>query len=381
MINGHGDDIYQYSGIRCNFSSNISPLIDNKQLRQYLAERLEVIRNYPEPSAHSLEVLLAARHGISADEVLVTSGATDAIYLIAQTLRDERLWGLAEARAGESAEMRTFAVSRPTFSEYADACRMFGYEEVVGEASMLYEDGSSHNCKAWKLHPLQADGCKAWKLHPLLCWLCNPNNPTGEVQTTDTVKELAHRHRWLVIDQSYEDYTLEPQLSAPEAIDMQNVIVIHSMTKRFAVPGLRLGYITAPREVIARLRSNYRPWAVNALAIEAGCWLMEHEMPYYREEMKMLLAQAQYLRERLRGVFGIHVYPTSTNFMLCSIQQSTAAELKAYLLEHHGFLIRDASNFEGLSASHFRIATQLPESNDKLVEAIRTFVYKVKRNA
>jgi threonine-phosphate decarboxylase len=153
------------------------------------------------------------------------------------------------------------------------------------------------------------------------------------------------------------------------------------MTKRFAIPGLRLGYIIAPSTVIDRLRANYRPWAVNALAIEAGRWLLDHEDPYYREEMKLLLSQAKYLQERLRGIFGIHVYPSSTNFMLCSIQQSTAAELKEYLLSQHGFLIRDASNFEGLSACHFRIATQLPEFNDELVKAIKTFAYKVKRNA
>lgn len=333
MINGHGDDIYQYGGIRCNFSSNISPLIDTSPLRQHLAERLTLINHYPEPDAYSLEVLIAAKHGISPNEVLVTSGATDAIYLIAQTLRSER----------------TFAVKRPTFSEYADACRMYGYEEAPKGGAVR--------------------------------WLCNPNNPTGELRTTDTIKVLSRRHHWLIIDQSYEDYTWAPLLSAQTAIDMQNVIVIHSMTKRFAIPGLRLGYIIAPSAVTRRLRANYRPWAVNALAMEAGHWLLEHEEPYYREEMKLLLAQTRYLHERLRNIFGIHVYPTSTNFMLCSIQQSTAAELKEYLLAHHGFLIRDASNFEGLKDCHFRIATQLPEFNAELVEAIKTFVYKVKRNA
>jgi threonine-phosphate decarboxylase len=354
MIEGHGDDIYYYGALRCNFSSNISPLIDTSELRKHLAERLEVINHYPEPSAHSLEVLLANEYHIQPDEVLVTNGATDAIYLIAQTLRNER----------------TFAVKRPTFSEYADACRMYGYEEAPKGGAVR--------------------------------WLCNPNNPTGELRTTDTVKVLSRCHHWLIIDQSYEDYTWAPLLSAKTAIDMQNVIVIHSMTKRFAIPGLRLGYIIAPSAVIDRLRANYRPWAVNALAIEAGHWLLEDEgehhssegehhssegehhsseEPCFREKMELLLAQTRYLRERLCNIFGIHVYPTSTNFMLCSIQQSTAAELKEYLLTNHGFLIRDATNFEGLKDCHFRIATQLPEFNDELVEAIKTFVYKVKRNA
>ena len=325
MIEGHGDDIYRYGALRCNFSSNISPLIDTSGLRQYLAERLEVISHYPEPSAHSLEVLLANEYHIQPDEVLVTSGATDAIYLIAQTLRDES----------------TFAVKRPTFSEYADACRMFGYQEAPKGGAVL--------------------------------WLCNPNNPTGEVYPLEKLQNLSRRHHWLVIDQSYEDCTSCKMLSPQEGIEMQNVIQIHSMTKRFSIPGLRLGYITAPAPVISRLRTNYRPWAVNALAIEAGKWLITHQDPNEQYLMDELLAEAQLVVKKLSGIFGIHVYPTKTNFMLCSIRQSSASELKAYLLEKHLFLIRDASNFEGLKACHFRIAAQRPEYNDELIKAINTF--------
>ena len=216
----------------------------------------------------------------------------------------------------------------------------------------------------------------AGKRDLLIYWLCNPNNPTGEVVTSDTVKELSHRHRWLIIDQSYEDYTNMAMPTAQTAIEMQNVIVIHSMTKRFAIPGLRLGYIIAPRNVIARLRANSRPWAVNALAIEAGRWLLEHDVPHYREDMKRLLAQTQLLREQLLAIPGVSVCPTSTNFMLCCLQQGTAAELKDYLLEEHGFLIRDASNFEGLTPHHFRIAAQTETENEALVAAIKTFMEK-----
>ena len=325
MIEGHGDDTYRFGELRCNFSSNISPLIDTSELRDFLATRLEVINHYPEPSAHSLEQLIADENNISPDEVLATSGATDAIYLIAQTLRDEH----------------TFAVKRPTFSEYADACRMFGYEEAPKGGAVR--------------------------------WLCNPNNPAGEVRTNDTVKVLSRRHHWLVIDQSYEDCTYHRMLSPREAIEMNNVIQIHSMTKRFGIPGLRLGYITAPTPVIERLRANHRPWAVNAIAIEAGLWLMAHRNPYEQIYLTEILCETQILANRLRSIFGIHVYPSETNFMLCSIRQGTAAELKDYLLKNHQFLIRDASNFEGLKDCHFRIAAQHPDYNHELVEAIYTF--------
>ena len=344
MIDGHGDDLYQYGEVRCNFSSNISPFIDTRLLRRHLASRLQLICHYPEPSAHSLEVLIAAEHHVRPAEVLVTSGATDAIYLIAQTLRSER----------------TFAVERPTFSEYADACRIYGYEEPPAPSPVCC-------CITATQEPPAA-----------LRWLCNPNNPTGQVLSVDTVKALARRHRWLVIDQSYEDYTYSQPLAAREAIDMQNVIVIHSMTKRFAIPGLRLGYIIAPSPVVSRLRASHRPWAVNALAIEAGRWLLTHKNPNEHLIMQALLRQTRILANRLRSISGIHVYPTETTYMLCSIQQGSAAQLKDYLLTRHRLLIRDASNFEGLNDSHFRIAAQQSQFNDELAEAIAEYADKVK---
>ena len=325
MIKGHGDDIYEHDTLRCNFSSNISPLIDNSELFNYLSTRLEIINHYPEPSAQSLEERIAEEYHISQKEVLVTSGATDAIYLIAQALRHEQ----------------TFALKRPTFSEYADACCMFGYKETTKGGAVR--------------------------------WLCNPNNPTGEVRSFDTLKVLSRRHHWLIIDQSYEYSTYRQMLTPKEAIEMQNVIQIHSMTKRFGIPGLRLGYITAPASVIEYLRANHRPWAVNALAIEAGLWLLDHKNPYEQFAKEDLISETRFLANRLKRIFGIHVYPTETNFMLCSISQGSAAELKAYLLKNHRFLIRDASNFEGLKACHFRIATQYPDYNDELVKAIYTF--------
>ncbi len=326
MIEGHGDDIYQYQHLRCNFSSNVSPFIDTQALRDFLATRLQVVEHYPEPRARMLESLLAKEHGIAANNILVTSGATDAIYLIAQAFREEG----------------TYAIKKPTFSEYADACRMFGYEERPKGGAALR-------------------------------WLCNPNNPTGEVKDLEFIDSLSHRHRWLVIDQSYEDYSRKELPPLSTLLERENIIVIHSMTKRFAIPGLRLGYITAPPAIIERLRANNRPWAVNALAIEAGMWLLTHPDPYYVYRMQDIRVEADILRKNLSNIFGIHVYPSSTNFMLCAVSQASAAELKDYLLREHSFLIRDASNFEGLKPCHFRIAAQQQEFNEELVEAIYTF--------
>ena len=316
MIRGHGDDIYQYGELRCNFSSNICQHADLTALKAHLASRLDLIANYPEPEAWSLEQMIAEKLGIPAECVIVTNGATDAIYLVAQTFRYR------------------YQLLTPSFSEYEDACLMF-------------PPMSNHTIR----------------------WICNPNNPTGDVFSLDDIKRFAKQDDLLVIDQSYEDYTDAVMLSAKEAVRMKNVIQLHSLTKTYGVPGLRIGYITAHGSLTALLRQNLRPWSVNALAIEAGKYLISHGQP-----LKPDLKEAQRLRCRLQEIEGITVDDTRTNFMLCKMAGHTAAQLKDYLVRKHGMLIRDASNFKDLTPHHFRIASQTPAENDALVEAIAHFV-------
>ncbi len=325
MIEGHGDDLYRYDNIKMNFSSNIYNGTDLSALEAYLSSRMAVVRSYPEPSAASLERMIACECGISPDEVMVTSGAVDAIYLIAQVYRYEG----------------TCRIMQPTFREYEDACRVFGYRER--------EDGA-------------------------LCWLCNPNNPTGDVMAVEDVLALAERHRLIIVDQSYEDYTMAPLIQPSDVVGRDNIILLHSMTKRYAVPGLRLGYVTASSSIINRLREQYRPWAINALSLEAGKWLVQRGETAI-SDLSTYLAETQRLRAMLNEIDGIEAQQTQTNFFLCTIQQATAAELKEYLALEHGILIRDASNFTGLTPHHFRIATQSPAENDALVTAIKNYEF------
>ena len=309
-----------------NFSSNIYAHADLEELEGFLRDDIHLIKRYPEPPSISLERMIAKRLDIAPNEVLVTSGATDAIWLIAQTFRHKG----------------TYKVFHPTFSEYEDACRVFGYQT----------------------HPEAS-----------LCWLCNPNNPTGEVLPEKETLALAHKHELLVIDQSYEDYTLAKKLSAKDALRYGNIIQVRSMTKSYAIPGLRLGFITAPADIISLLRSQYRPWTVNVFAMEAGKWLIGREKKAI-PDLTAYLMEAQRLRTMLSGVKGLDVMETQTNFMLCRMREGKAADLKDELAIGHGMLIRDAANFKGLDERCFRVAAQWPEENDALVEAITAYMEK-----
>ena len=176
-----------------------------------------------------------------------------------------------------------------------------------------------------------------------------------------------------VVDQSYGFFTREPLLSAAEAVAYPNVVQLHSMTKRYAMPGIRLGYITACPQLLERIRAVRMPWSVNALAIEAGLYLCAHPdtAPI---DLDALLTETQRLHISLNAIPGVTAEPTQTHFFLCHLAEGRASDLKQWLAETRGILIRDASNFEGLDAGHFRIATQTPAENDALVEAIRIYL-------
>lgn len=335
MIYGHGDDTYRYGEkVKMNFSSNIYQKADLTELKQYLATRLDAIGSYPEPEPKELEELIAEKLEIPSSMVMVTNGANEAIYLIAQLYR-----GWASV------------IPQPTYTEYADACRMFDHiisYERTDELNILPEDR--------------------------IYWICNPDNPTGNVMLKSLLAYVIKKHpRYLyVIDQSYADYTLQPMLKPKEMVDCYNVMILHSLSKKYCIPGLRLGYMTASPIIIERLRDIRQPWTVNTLAIEAGKWLIKND-PKVIPDIKDYIAEAQRLHDELQAIDGIMVMDTKTHYMLVNIDWTTSLELKNWLIENHGILIRDASNFHGLDAHCFRVAAQSPEENDALINAIKEF--------
>ena len=320
MINGHGDDIHNYDHVRINFSSNIYGGFSHQGLFEHLKASMHLITRYPEPSPLSLEKRLAEFHGIDSEEIMVTNGATEAIYLVARAFLDHEA-----------------VIPQPTFAEYADAC--------------MDNHGSKH-----------------------MWWLCNPNNPTGHVVPKQELldKITAHPDDIFVIDASYAAYTQMETLSATEIVSHDNVIMLHSMTKDYGVPGIRLGYIIANRQLLQRISGHRMPWSVNALAIEAGKYLLDH-----RAEYTLPLASLIAERKRMEGemlAIGITTSPSDSNMLLCFLPRGTASELKDYLARNHGILIRDASNFNTLTPRHFRVAVQSASQNDQLINALKQWI-------
>lgn len=334
MLNGHGDDIYQYKDIRLNFSSNVYNHFDHEGLFCHLANELDSVVSYPQPQPYALQRELAGLMGILPEEVMVTNGATEAIYLTAQTFRRGKT-----------------AILVPTFAEYADACRLHEHQL----------------CSIYSLSELPGNAN--------MVWLCCPGNPTGMVipktELMDSIEQ--HPEVLFVVDASYAPFTLQPLLSAKEATGYPNVIMLHSMTKEFAIPGLRLGYVTACQTLIERLTLQRMPWSVNQVAITAGHYLLRHQ-DEYELDVEALMQERKRMADRLAALGCIEVWPSDTHILLCRLRMGHSSALKEYLAMEHGILIRDASNFEGLGEGFFRIAVQTPEEDDELLNAIAAWL-------
>ena len=334
MLFGHGDDIQQSTRVRMNFSSNVYQTLQPVGLKSYLQIRLDCIDHYPPAEPVEEQSILAKYLQVPNDTILLTNGATEAIYLVAAWLQKKF-----------SCRCRSIILI-PTFSEYEDACRLAGHEvQCVTSLNDVPDDVSA-------------------------LWLCNPNNPTGSCIPVAMLTAWAQRHpnAYLIIDQSYEDFCLSPMLTPSDAAHSSNIIQLHSMTKRFAIPGLRLGYIVASSCIIRGLRSIKMPWSVNALALEACRWLLFNASSF---DMQAFLDETQRFRSAINAIEGFEALPTQTHFFLVKCQHWDSLELKSLLLQKYGILIRSCHNFQGLDNSYIRLATQSQEENNFLVDCLQ----------
>ena len=155
--------------------------------------------------------------------------------------------------------------------------------------------------------------------------------------------------------------------------DCYNLMLVYSLSKKYCIPGLRLGYIFSSPIIIDRLRQIRQPWAVNAIAIEAGKYMVEKD-PKMIPDLPAYLAEAQRLRQQLSALDGLKVMDTATHYMLVNIERGNAHDLKKWLIARYGILVREATNFRGLDNHYFRVSARTPEDDDRLVEALKTYL-------
>lgn len=339
MLFGHGDDFYNSQNeVKINFSSNVWHGANLEKLKEHLYSQFDKLTRYPEPDAATLKRLLARRYEIRENQIVITNGSITAFYLLAQA------WKGAKS---------TIAV--PSFSEYEDACRLHEHEIQFFSTS---DD----------LSELSLEGQD-------FCWICNPNNPDGKlIHRTELLALIAaNRQTTFIVDQAYVAFTTEDLLKPGDVKNNPNLVIVQSISKAYNIPGLRIGYLIASPAITERVEKYIIPWSVNAMAIEASKYILIHPAQFTLPIRKWQRETAEFIYQ-LNKLDGLEVIPTSTTFFLVRLKKGTAADLKTYLLQEHGILIRDASNFRGLDETYFRLSTQTSAENALLTAALHTWL-------
>ena len=324
-----------------DFSANINPLGPPEWLRAVVSRALDDVVHYPDPGSEALVQAIARKHGVGTGEVLAGNGSSEIFSVLPRAVPATRA-----------------VIPVPSYSEYAASARQAGLpiKEIVRSES----DGFAVD--PGKLGAVVED-------HDLV-YLGQPNNPTGQPIDPNELRRLAGDHpaATFIVDEAFADFVAGIDSLVRDRPD--NVVVLRSMTKFYAIPGLRLGYAVAEPSLAAALRQLLPPWSVNSLAQAVGEAALKDE-DYARRTNEVVIKEREWLSERLQSIGDLHVYPGAANFLLLRIDRSDtdAPGLGKRLIEQ-GIAIRVCDNFSGLDQRFFRVAVRTRAENERLCDAL-----------
>jgi len=354
MIIGHGGNIYQIaSKLGCapseiiDMSSNVNPLGTMPGLVTFLKHNIQAIGRLPEADSGTSVNAFAFRYDIDPGLVLAGNGTTQFIYSIPQALNTKKALILG-----------------PTYADYADACKM----QKVDYSYLIAEESKSFKPDINQIEDSISESDTIF--------ICNPNNPTGALIPPADLELLCRSHpdKFFIIDESYMPFVKSGEKISMIRPGLPNVVVLNSMSKIFKIPGLRFGFLISSKEIMKKLEPFMLPWSVNSLAQAAVLYLMEK-----RGEVEAFIEKTRDFIETEREIFiskfedasSIRLFPSTTTFILARLYEDYTSENICSYMSQHKILIRDCSNFRGLSDRFIRVSLKTRDINmiaaDKLL--------------
>lgn len=321
-----------------DFSASINPLGMPRQARQAIGRALQGLGHYPDTEARRLRQAISERYSIEDRSIIVANGSTELIYLIPRALRPGRV-----------------LVTAPAFSEFERAALLSGAR--VRRLALRKHAGFSIDPGAF------IDAMKGSDM----AILCNPNNPTGRMLGREEVLETARAARRnrcvLVVDEAFMDFC-----PGGSVLGEKNpyLIVLRSLTKFYALAGLRLGFGFFPAGIRRKIEGFKEPWSVNTLAQAAGTAALG-DSGFATRTLGLIKRERNYLVKALDSL-GMRTYPSDANYILAVCRDSAA--LTRGLIKS-GIAVRDCSNFRGLGRTHVRIAVRSRRENDALLGVLQ----------
>ena len=342
----HGGDYVgyreKYGRDAVDFSANVSPLGMPTAVAQAIGEAAYHADRYPDPLCRELCAAIARAESVPAEWVLCGNGAADLIFRLALSVRPRRALILA-----------------PTFAEYAAAL------ETAGCEICRYELSEQND------FALTPEFVNAINENVDMVFLCQPNNPTGQVANRALMRQILNKCQavgaWLAVDECFLDflpdgdaYTMMRELGGAE-----NLFILKAFTKLYGMAGVRLGYgFCADETLLARMRNAGQPWAVSSLAQAAGMAALE-QTEYVEQVRSLIEKERPYLQAGLQAL-GLRVISGKANYLLFRATRTLGEEM-----ERRGVVLRGCGNYPGLDDTWYRTAVRTRRENDILLQTLR----------
>lgn len=345
----HGGNVYKLADeLGCpideiiDLSSNINPEFP-EEVNKILAESGKLINRLPEPNSLSLINVIAKKYGIEPKEVIAGSGSTELIDAICRAFRGKKCLLL-----------------QPTYSEYEKYAEL---NEISVSYEFLSEDKNFRYTDADFLYKLQ---------NMDLMFVCNPNNPTGGLVSKDELRFLAeiYKNVTFVIDESYMAFSGDCGKSMIGG-NQKNILVLKSFSKVFGVPGIRSGFLSGKNQnLLEQIREFISPWSLNSFAQEISKELIQLDT---EDIAKNVLRLRDSTEKKLRTINGVKVFSSHANYILMKLENKTSAETYEFF-KNNKILIRDCSNFVGLSEGFIRVSVRKSKDMDIFIKLLKQFM-------
>jgi len=328
----HGGDIFAIAAAHgwdwrdvADFSASINPLGPAPGVRSAICRAIDRIQHYPEREPRRLREALAEKWSVHPDCILLGNGATELIFFLARVSQNR------------------FSLAVPVFSEFH---RAFPDAEIATLSDL-----------------------ESWSPNRALV-LTRPANPTGTTIALSVLRRrLEQSGELLIVDESFLEFSDSPSASTLLS-EFSHLVVLRSLTKFYALPGLRLGALVADKSVIEEWRTRREPWQVNVLAEEAALAALNDE-GHARSTVEFVRKERDFLTAGIGKMPGVAPHPSDANFIYVSLQYR-AADLVHHFLQKK-ILIRNCADWPGLPGEAVRIAVRTRNENERLLEAWRSF--------
>lgn len=348
-ISSHGgnlDHLAKKSGLPpeqiLDFSANINPLGPPEWLRPVVSSVLGSVVHYPDPDNTLLTEAAARRYGVPQGQVVTGNGSTEIIHLLPRALNVSRALIVA-----------------PTYVDYrysADASRL----EV---STLLLKESNGFALDFQELESRLSGG--------EIVFVCQPNNPTGLLFDAQRLRKIASEHpsTYFVVDEAFRDFV--ENMDSLTSNRPKNVMVMLSLTKIYAIPGIRLGCAIADESIVESIASIQPFWSVNTIAQAVGVAALRDD-DYVERGRKLVTEHRSFLTAELESMGDLTVYPGQANFLLVRVDRTDIdATVIAGRTLQDGVAIRVCDNFDGLDARFFRIAVRNEDENRRFCDVLR----------